>query len=231
VCTLAHVFEGLGFSTIALASVRSQAERVAAPRTLYCDFPLGRPLGRPNDATFQTDVLSAAFALLREPTGPVFVDYPVAVTDDGNEQLSCTLPPRFDPAELPAVDEANAVAAAYRRTVARNDGRTSVGRVMSAEAIGGALRSFDRIASGTPWKEAGLPADPMQCAMDVRVYYAEAALSLVESGASNTSGAWATEAWFYEQTHAGQLILRARQAMKDADAPFPIWFYMAPLDR
>ena len=71
-----------------------------APRTLVCDFPLGRPLGRPSDAIFQTNVLKAGLALLKHESGPVFVDYPEVLTDEASEQISCALPPRFDPAEL-----------------------------------------------------------------------------------------------------------------------------------
>jgi hypothetical protein len=52
VSTLAHVFEAAGIATIALGSVRKQIESTAPPRGLWCDFPLGRPLGRPGDAAF-----------------------------------------------------------------------------------------------------------------------------------------------------------------------------------
>ena len=36
------------------------------------------------------------------------------------------------------------------------------------------------------------------------------------------------EAWFYEKTEAGKLVLEARQVIKSQDAPQPAWFYMAP---
>mgnify|MGYP000284807589 CR=1 FL=1 len=47
--TLAHVFEAAGMATVALGSVRKQIESTAPPRGLWCDFPLGRPLGKPGD--------------------------------------------------------------------------------------------------------------------------------------------------------------------------------------
>ncbi|MFZ1491711.1 MAG: selenoprotein B, partial [Ilumatobacteraceae bacterium] len=74
--TLAHVFEAAGLATVVLASNRSVVERMRPPRALYCDFPLGRPLGKPGDATFQLDVLAEAFALLDAPSGPALADYP-----------------------------------------------------------------------------------------------------------------------------------------------------------
>ena len=41
----------------------------------------------------------------------------------------------------------------------------------------------------------------------------------------------ATEAWFYESTEAGKTLMAARAAIKEQEAPFPLWFYMAPAHR
>jgi hypothetical protein len=50
--------------------------RVRTPRALFADFPLGSPLGRPDDAALQTRVLRAAFALLSHPgPPPVLADF------------------------------------------------------------------------------------------------------------------------------------------------------------
>ena len=230
-CTLAHVFEGLGFATVVLASIREQAERMFAPRTLFCDFPLGRPLGRPSDPAFQTRVLQAGLALLDRDSGPVFVDYPDVLVDEGSEQISCALPPRFNPAELAAVDEATAIRGAYERTLSSHGGRTNFGRVLTLDQIPDAFRALDRIASGTPWKEAGLPADPAQLSIDLRTYYCEAAVSLPGSTVDPVGSGWALERWFLERTEGGKLLMRARESMKEAGASFAVWFYMAPLDQ
>ncbi len=115
--TLAHVFEAAGIATIALGSVRKQIESTAPPRGLWCDFPLGRPLGKPGDAEFQHRVLDAAFALL-DAEGPVFAEFDEAISDDGEEMLACPLPPRHDPDAHPAVDEARGLRAAYDRGLA-----------------------------------------------------------------------------------------------------------------
>ena len=109
VSTLAHVFEAAGIATIALGSVRKQIESTAPPRGLWCDFPLGRPLGKPGDPEFQHRVLAAAFALL-DATEPVLAEFDEAITDDGTEMLACPLPPRHDPDAHPAVDEARGFA-------------------------------------------------------------------------------------------------------------------------
>jgi hypothetical protein len=232
VCTLSHVFEELGFATIALASIREQAERIQAPRTLFCDFPLGRPLGKPNDAAFQTSVLHAAFSTLQASSGPVWSEFPEVVAGAVSESFVCTLPPRFDPNEIPAVDEALALRNAYERTVAAHAGRTNFGRVLTLETMTDGLRSLDKIAHhGVAFNEAGLPSDPIQFAIDLRAYYVEAAISLADSTTNAGGQPWAIEQWFYERTESGQLLLAARAAMKAADVPHPIWFYMATLDR
>ncbi len=102
---LAHVFEAAGIATVVLSSIREMAVKVAPPRALHCEFPLGRPLGRPADPEFQHDVLARAFALLDAESGPVLVDHPDVIEAD-EQPVSCALPPRYDPDLPPAVDEA-----------------------------------------------------------------------------------------------------------------------------
>ncbi len=222
--TLAHVFEAAGLATVALISVRPVAERMRPPRALVAEFPLGRPLGRPGDPAFQHDVLRRAFALLDEPRGPVLVDHPEVIVAD-ETPLTCSLPPRYDPNVPAAVDEARGLRAAYDRSLAKR-GSTSVGRVLGPDGVPDALAVLDAIAGGAPWKEAGLPGrNTIATAHDIRTYYEEAALVLVDGP---PPGARQAEAWFFERTEAGRTLLAARLAIKNADAPFPVWFYMAP---
>ena len=224
---LAHVFEAAGIATVVLSSVRGMTEKVRPPRALHCEFPLGRPLGRPNDPEFQHDVLARAFALLDAPSGPVLVDYPVVIESD-EHPAACALPPRFDPDLPAAVDEARGLRKAYDRTMARR-GVTSVGRVVDADGISDALGVLDAIANGADWTTAGIPElnGPALC-HDIRSYYEEAAIALASGPAP---GGRAIEAWFHETTAAGATVLAARAAMKDAGAPFPLWFYMTPAHR
>jgi hypothetical protein len=226
VSTLAHVFEAAGIATIALGSVRKQIESTAPPRGLWCDFPLGRPLGKPGDAEFQHRVLAAAFALL-DATEPVLAEFDEAITDDGAEMLACPLPPRHDPDAHPAVDEARGLRAAYDRGVDMSGGRFGAGRVVGADDIPAAIESFIRIADGTAWKEAGVPGLPMRVAHDIRSYYETAALAMVD----HAPPAWAGTRWFYDQTEAGKVMLAARTAMREQGAPQPMWFYLTPGDR
>ena len=225
--TLAHVFEAEGLATVALGSQRNQIENTAPPRGLWCDFPLGRPLGRPGDPAFQHRVLAHAFALL-EANGPVFEVFDEAILDDGTEVMSCTLPPRSDPDAHPAIDEARGIRPAYERAVTEHGNRTGAGRVVQADDIPAVLEAFIRVAEGTPWKEAGIPGIPARVAQDVRGYYETAALGLSD----HVPSAWSGTRWFFDKTEAGKVVLAARTAMRDAgDVKQPVWFYMTPGDR
>ncbi len=223
---LAHVFEAAGIATVALGSIRRQIESTAPPRGLWCDFPLGRPLGRPGDAEFQHRVLDAAFGLL-DADGPVLAEFDESIPDDGADTLACPLPPRHDPDAHPAVDEARGLRAAYDRGVAATGGRFGAGRVVAADDIPAAIEAFVRIAEGTPWKEAGIPGQPMRVSHDIRSYYETAALALVD----HTPAAWASTRWFLDQTEGGRVMLAARRTMQDQGAPQPMWFYLTPGDR
>ncbi len=221
--TLAHVFEAAGLSTIVLASMKEVAERIAPPRTLYCEFPLGRPLGHPGDVEFQTDVINRGLALL-DASEPVFETHPVAIDSD-ETPMACTIPPRFDPDLPPAVDEAQGLRSAYDRALAKR-GVTSVGRVLGPDEIPSALAVLHQWADGTPMAEAELPGkNTVAVAHDIRTYYEEAALELATGP---TPGGRSAEAWFFEATEAGKTMLAARAAIKEQGAPFPFWFYMAP---
>ena len=225
-CTLAHVFEAAGLSTVAIMPIRSIVERMRPPRALCVEFPLGLPLGKTRDAAFQHRVLDAAFALLEKPAGPVLEDFPEAVKAEDTEPLLCSLPPRYDPDLHPAVDEAQGLRHAYDRAVARN-GRTSLGAHASADEIPGAIDKFARIAAGEPWDEMGLDASADRVAQDIRTYYEELACELADGPA----GPWAVERWFYERTETGKVLLAARRKMRDAGAPHLAWFLVSPASR
>lgn len=224
---LAHVFEAAGIATVVLSSVREMAVKTAPPRALHCEFPLGRPLGRPNDPEFQHDVLTRAFALLDASSGPVLVDHPVIIESDA-DQVSCTLPPRFDAGLPPAVDEARGIRRAYDRVATRR-GVSSVGRVIDPDGVPAAVASLVAIADGLDWRAAELPGgNTTALCHDIRSYYEEAALDLV-TGAP--PGPRALEDWFFEQTETGRVVLAARDAIRESGAKSAVWFYMAPATR
>jgi hypothetical protein len=225
VCAIAHILEQHGIATVGISLVRGQAVAGRPPRMLHCEFPLGRPLGKPDDPDFQHRVLAAAFELLPRTDVPVLDDFPETIVDDADHPLACALPPFHDPDLPPAVDEAMGLAAAHRRYRDAHHGHTGVGMIGGPERVPDFVQMFVRIADGGDWEAEGLSdLDLGAAALDVRAYYEEAALAL----ADHVPAARQTESWFYQVTEAGKLFRRARAALKIADAPRHAWFRLLP---
>ena len=190
--TLAHVFEAEGIATIALGSVRKQLESGVPPRGLLCNFPLGRPLGVPNDGEFQHRVIAHAFELLNAEQ-PVIEEFGETVEEGGPSSLSCPLPPRSNEDLHVAIDEIRGLRPAYDRAIERYGNRAGTGRVVGADNIESAVESLIRIVEGSPWKQAGIPGIPSRVAQDIRGYYECAALGLSD----HVPAAWSGANWFF----------------------------------
>lgn len=67
---VAGEIEKRGIATTSLSVLAEVTRKVRPPRTLLADYPLGYPLGRPDDPALQTAILRAAFALLERPGPP-----------------------------------------------------------------------------------------------------------------------------------------------------------------
>lgn len=67
------IVEKAGIPTVSVTLLREVTERVGPPRALFVDYPLGYPLGAPNDAALQTRILRSALALLSEDVPPALL--------------------------------------------------------------------------------------------------------------------------------------------------------------
>ncbi|HEY5331899.1 MAG TPA: glycine/sarcosine/betaine reductase selenoprotein B family protein [Solirubrobacterales bacterium] len=220
---IAHAIEAAGIATVTISLVREVSERLAPPRSLFCRFPFGRPLGRPDDPAFQREVLLSAFGLLEERPAPVLRDFPIAV-GAAEAPLSCSVGLAHDPSLPPEVDEATALRPAYERQRAAS-GRTNLGRVVDADELPDLVGSLIAFRDGADWEAVGLDPSTRSVAADVRSYYEEAALSL----ADGPQAAHAGEAWFFEQTLTGTLLRDVHARLK-AESPDhrERWFYVVP---
>jgi D-proline reductase (dithiol) PrdB len=73
------IIEKAGIPTASVTLLREITERVAPPRALLVDFPLGYPLGVPNKPALQSEIILAAFQLLAERIPPAIIrDFDVA---------------------------------------------------------------------------------------------------------------------------------------------------------
>src|ERR1700689_3284479 len=208
------MLEERGFSTVAIASVRPQAEKTRPPRALWPPSQLGRPLGEPGDASFQRRVLLAALSLLERTDGPViledFNEDPPGWLDTPDWRAPL-LPEANDPPDTP---DAWAVAFGLElsallplwRTAQTRFGRTTVG--LSFQAPTAWPEFAARFLAGE------LPAvpelDPPALALsmlsdDIKPLYGETA-----QAEGSAPSAHQIDTWFWRQTVAGRLLIALR---------------------
>lgn len=159
--------------TTGISLVRENAVSLQPPRTLWVSFPLGRPLGVPNDPAFQRRVIEASLALLTRESGPVLEDYPEDAPEAAIEDApACPVSFRTDAdswqGRLSA--ELAALAPWYEIGLRRRGGRTLVGLCDSGineivERFGEDLDA-DRSPDDLPWFKAAIE--------DAKSFYVEA---------------------------------------------------------
>jgi D-proline reductase (dithiol) PrdB len=70
------VIEKRGIPTTSVTLLREVTEKVLPPRSLFVDLPLGYPLGQPNDAEMQREILVATLRLLElDKPLPILEEY------------------------------------------------------------------------------------------------------------------------------------------------------------
>ena len=66
-----RAIEYAGITTVSISLLREITERIRSPRALFGPYPLGYPLGEPNNPVLQLRIMRAAFALLPRTDIPV----------------------------------------------------------------------------------------------------------------------------------------------------------------
>jgi len=130
VCGISYYLESEGIQTTGIALFRDIVESMQPPRILWVSFPLGRPLGKPGDAAFQTEVVKQTLALLDGTDGPILVDYPIDLPD-------VAMPPPVCPVSFKQKNEDRSWRGRLRREIGgltpwyelglKRRGRTTVG--------------------------------------------------------------------------------------------------------
>ena len=70
-----RAIEYAGMTTISISLLREITEKIRPPRALLVPYPLGYPLGEPNNPDLQTRIMQAAFALLPRTDAPVLESF------------------------------------------------------------------------------------------------------------------------------------------------------------
>lgn len=70
-----RAIEYAGITTVSISLLRIITERIRPPRALFVPFPLGYPLGEPDNPNLQTLIMRAAFALLPRTDTPILENF------------------------------------------------------------------------------------------------------------------------------------------------------------
>lgn len=202
---------------MAIALVPQHAEKVVPPRALAVPYPLGRPLGVPNDPDFQHQVLSAALALLQESGDPILVTYEQDATGDGKAEDAWVCPVSFaskDEDTSPVSRVINEMALLrpwYEK--GKDAGTTTVG--VSGLDLEQAVQFVGSFLGGTPPGSGPVEnvrvADLLKYAVeDIKAFYNEAA-----AHQPGTASVQALEDWYWGETAAGQLVRAVKKALSN----------------
>lgn len=66
-----RAIEYAGIATVSISLLREITEKIRPPRALFVPYPLGYPLGEPNNVALQARIMQSAFALLTRTDAPV----------------------------------------------------------------------------------------------------------------------------------------------------------------
>ena len=225
---LGHYLEREGIPTTQISLIREHTETIRPPRALWVPFELGRPLGAPENPTFQRRVLLAALELLDAPEGPLLVDFPEEAPegadghDKGLDGWSC--PVSFTQ-QISQENDLEKLRSAFRREVAElypwydlnleKRDRTAV--VEFAPDVASELLS----AFGTgeqpviPKADLALATALRLAAQDLKAFYFEAATA--RPGSDFPSSGEFND-WFWQETAAGQILKAVKErCLKEED--------------
>lgn len=89
---VARVIEARGIPTVLVSTGRDLTEQVRPPRSVFVNFPMGNPFGRPGDIAMQRRVLRDALRLAETArAGGELVDLPYAWGEDFTPSVERTL--------------------------------------------------------------------------------------------------------------------------------------------
>lgn len=218
---IGHYLEAAGLPTVSISLIRLHTEKMRPPRALWVPYELGRPLGVPNDPTFQVRVLKAALALLEHTDGPILLDHaedaPARAAGDAGDGWVC-------PVSFPAPAGAETPAAALKREIAslkpwqalaeERRGRTTVGQSgLSIDAVADYVAAFAADEATRPPLEGVTEAEAFKrLTDDLQAFYQEAATAQPGHGGRHVD----VLDWFWGQTQAGQLLLACRERARDS---------------
>lgn len=184
------------------------------PRALWVPFPLGRPLGKPGDASFQRHVIESALDLLHRHAGPVLEDYAhdAPAMDDENPTACPVSFATQDPDEASwktrLTREIGELAPWYKLGYRRRGGRSLVGIAdaspqQNIQRLGEQLDA-DVLPTDIVWLKRAIE--------DIKAYYLEAMTA--QPGNYDRE---AVQAHFWRDTQFGAAVLALYHQFQRSD--------------
>ena len=210
---LGHYLEQEGIATVSISLIREHTAALNPPRALWVPFMLGRPLGVPNDAAFQTRVLRAALGLLERDAGPVLEEFaedaPYEDLGDVPAALNCPVSfPRMrtDGSVSERLADEIAQLQAWHEVAVQHNGRTTLGVT--------GLSAWLPDNPQAPFRAGLAPAGALKLAADeLKTFYYEA--KAVQPGRRAPADVLR---WFWLDTAAGATFVALRDmAARSAD--------------
>jgi hypothetical protein len=207
--------------------VREHTVKIQPPRALWVPFELGRPLGVPGDAAFQTRVLRAALQLFDAPSGPVLADFPDDAPTATDVATVLVCPVNFAPPPE-GLSDTDRLQAALQHEIAqlrtwydlavKQRGRTTVGvsRLMPEE-MGTFISAFlDGQAPPNPRTDIPVAALFRFAVEDLKSYYCEAMTAQPGQRAADSTR---LADWFWRETTAGRVLFAVHEVCQHSEVP------------
>jgi len=202
--------------------VRLHTEIIKPPRALWVSFELGRPIGIPNDASFQRRVLLAALSLFDAKSGPVLEDFPedAPVSDGVVTALSCPVNFAQEDVNFSKVDQ---LCSAFKKEMismrpwydlaVQKRGRTTYGvSQVELDDLDDFICSFLKgEVPENPRDDIALAYTLNLATDDLKAYYFEAITA--QPGQESPSSESLSD-WFYNDTLAGKVLDTLRDMCK-----------------
>ncbi|MDE2744833.1 MAG: hypothetical protein OXI41_02445 [Chloroflexota bacterium] len=214
-------------ATTGISLIRKHPEGMKPPRSLWVPFPLGRPLGAPDQPEFQRNVLLSALRLLESATATTIADYPHDAPISGDDPWACAImitPP--EPAnETEAlrgqlIEEVRQLEPWHNESRKRR-GRTTVGisgaSLEQVESLAALLADFATGAESSDGEIDWNHPMPMRLKFasdDLRAFYHEAATA--QPDASYPTDADLND-WLFNQTLLGTVLRQIVGRMRESD--------------
>jgi hypothetical protein len=217
---LAHFLEEEGVPTTQISLVRLHTELTNPPRALWVSFELGRPLGVPNDPSFQRRVLLATLKLLEAPDGPRLEDFPEDAPASPDEIMALSCPVNFAQTGIGS-GEAEPLQTVFKGEIismrpwydiaVKKRGRTTVGvSGINLEAIGDFIYSFLKgVEPENPRDDIPLPYTLKFAVDDLKAYYLE---GITAQPGQEAAPSQVLSDWFWGETVAGKVLRAVKEA-------------------